>query len=342
MRWVCSVIGALVALPGLERRRHVALAVEIDRQRQRVHHGAAAALPDVRRQRMRGVADHRDLARRPALEPDVFEAVVAALVADAVDQRLEMRKPALPGVAGRPARPSPPRRCRAWSARYRPRSRCTACRARGGCRTSIRPWWRRPAPRSSGVLSISSRVQPSTRYLRLASRPRLSRSRELVPSAAITRSALSVRPSASVSSPSGVGGDRRRIEHDLGAGHRRADSASALITVWRTIENTRLPCQRCTEITRFWSSRTSRVCANGAPFTAAVIGADRLQHAQPVLVDVDAGAGGAQPIGALVHAHAPAALGERAGRGQPGKARADDFRMSLPSCRHVTALRDQG
>ena len=121
------------------------LAVEIDRQRQRVHHRAAAALPDVRRQRMRGVADHRDLARRPALEPDVFEAVVAAFVAEPLDQRVEMREPALPGRPCRPARPSPLRRCRAWSARYRPRSRCTACRARGGCRTSIRPWWRRPA-----------------------------------------------------------------------------------------------------------------------------------------------------------------------------------------------------
>ena len=49
----------------------------------------------------------------------------------------------------------------------------------------------------------------------------------------------------------------------------RARAANALITVWRTIENTRLPDQRCTEMTRFSSSRTSRVWANGAPFTAA-------------------------------------------------------------------------
>ena len=32
---------------------------------------------------------------------------------------------------------------------------------------------------------------------------------------------------------------------------------------------------------------------------------------------------------ALVHAHAPAALRERAGRGQPGKARSDDFSATL-------------
>ena len=35
------------------------------------------------------------------------------------------------------------------------------------------------------------------------------------------------------------------------------------------IENTRLPCQRCTEMIRFRSSRTSRVWANGAPWVAA-------------------------------------------------------------------------
>ena len=61
--------------------------------------------------------------------------------------------------------------------------------------------------------------------------------------------------------------DHQRLED-------RADPArhdeSALITVWRTIENTRKPlCQRCTEIVRFRSSRTSRVWANGAPWVAA-------------------------------------------------------------------------
>ena len=79
MRCVCSVSGALVALPRGERRFDIVLALEIDRERQRIHHGAAAALPDIRRQRVRGVADHRDRAGRPALELDQIEPVVAAL-----------------------------------------------------------------------------------------------------------------------------------------------------------------------------------------------------------------------------------------------------------------------
>src|SRR5262249_35195568 len=54
-------------------------------------------------------------------------------------------------------------------------------------------------------------------------------------------------------------------------------------------------------------------------------GADRREHAQPVLIDVDARAGGAQALPALVHAHAPAALRQRAGRGQAGETRASDL-----------------
>ena len=82
------------------------------------------------------------------------------------------------------------------------------------------------------------------------------------------RSALSVRPSASVSTPSGVAKTAVELV-TISTPAARACSASALITVWRTIEYTRLPDQRCTEITRFSSSRTSRVWANGAPRTAA-------------------------------------------------------------------------
>src|SRR6185295_11426727 len=59
------------------------------------------------------------------------------------------------------------------------------------------------------------------------------------------------------------------------------------------------------------------------------IGADRREHAQPVLVDVDAGARGAQALSALVHAHAPAALRQSAGRGQAGETRAGDFGVPL-------------
>ena len=65
-----------------------------------------------------------------------------------------------------------------------------------------------------------------------------------------------------------------------------------------------------------------------------VIGAERLQHPQPVLVDVDAGAGGAQLAAALVHPHAPAALRERAGGGEPGKAGSGDLGVSLLHRKH--------
>ena len=64
-------------------------------------------------------------------------------------------------------------------------------------------------------------------------------------------------------------------------------------------------------------------------FDCGGIGADSFENAQAILVNVNAGAGGAQAIGALVHAHAPAALGKRARRGQPGKSGAGDFGTTL-------------
>src|SRR5262249_39713937 len=68
-----------------------------------------------------------------------------------------------------------------------------------------------------------------------------------------------------------------------------------------------------------------------------LIGADRREHAQPVLVNIDARASGAQSLPALVHAHAPAALRQRAGRGQPSKPRAGDFGMSFHQLSYDTA-----
>ena len=123
-------------------------------------------------------------------------------------------------------------------------------------------------------------------------------------------------------------GNGRRVEHDLGAGQRRGfgqridhglahdrEHPAALPAVHRDH-----PVLVVAHLAGMGERRA--VDRRG-------IGADRLQHAQAVLVDVDARAGGAQPIGALVHAHAPAALRQRAGRGQPGKSRADDFRAAL-------------
>src|SRR5262249_23705363 len=66
-----------------------------------------------------------------------------------------------------------------------------------------------------------------------------------------------------------------------------------------------------------------------------IIGADRFEHAQAVLVDVDAGAGGTQLLGALMHAHTPAPLRERAGGGEPGKPGAGDFGVAL---RHMYGM----
>src|SRR6185295_15813247 len=88
--------GALVVFPGSKRRSGVVLAVEIDRERQRIHHRATAALSDVWWNRVSGVAEYRDLAAGPALKPDVFKAVIAARRPDAADQRFQVRKPALP------------------------------------------------------------------------------------------------------------------------------------------------------------------------------------------------------------------------------------------------------
>ena len=66
-----------------------------------------------------------------------------------------------------------------------------------------------------------------------------------------------------------------------------------------------------------------------------LIGADSFEHAKPVLVDINTRTGGTQAIRAFVHAHAPAALCQRASRGEPGKSGADDFRVSL---RHGVAM----
>ena len=56
-----------------------------------------------------------------------------------------------------------------------------------------------------------------------------------------------------------------------------------------------------------------------------VTGADRLQHAEPVLPDEDAGAEGAQRVGALMHPDRPAAVGQRHRGDQPGEAGARDL-----------------
>ena len=66
MRCVCSVSGRSSRSHAAKRRFDVVLPLQINCERQRIHHRAAAALPDIRRQRVRGVADYRDFTGGPA------------------------------------------------------------------------------------------------------------------------------------------------------------------------------------------------------------------------------------------------------------------------------------
>src|SRR5262249_57440036 len=67
-------------------------------RRGRVNDGSSAAWRDVGRRRGPGVPDDRYPPRRPAAELDQIEAIVTALLADAVDQRREVGKPTLPRI----------------------------------------------------------------------------------------------------------------------------------------------------------------------------------------------------------------------------------------------------
>src|SRR6185437_15445629 len=60
-----------------------------------------------------------------------------------------------------------------------------------------------------------------------------------------------------------------------------------------------------------------------------IVSADGFKDAQPVFVDVDSSAGGAQTVGALMHAHAPATLRQGTRRGQAGKSGAGNFRVAF-------------
>ena len=62
-----------------------------------------------------------------------------------------------------------------------------------------------------------------------------------------------------------------------------------------------------------------------------------LEHAQAVVINVYARAGRAQPVGTLMHAHPPAALRERAGRGQPRESPSDDLSPARVSQGHIPA-----
>src|SRR5262249_30393160 len=76
-------------------------------------------------------------------------------------------------------------------------------------------------------------------------------------------------------------------------------------------------------VTHFASMRKRRAFHGGG------IGAYRFENAQAILINVNAGAGGAQAVGALMHANAPAALRQSPARGEPGKSSTGDFGVAL-------------
>ena len=71
-------------------------------------------------------------------------------------------------------------------------------------------------------------------------------------------------------------------------------------------------------------ARLARVRHQGA-LDRVLVGAERLKHAQAVLVDVNSGAGRAQLVGAFMHAHLPSPLRQRAGGREAGESGTDDF-----------------
>ena len=82
----------LVALPGLQRRGDIGFSLQVNRKRQCIHHRTAAALADIGRQRMRGIAKKSNVSGRPAFEFDQLEAIITALRADAINQSRQRRK----------------------------------------------------------------------------------------------------------------------------------------------------------------------------------------------------------------------------------------------------------
>ena len=69
-----------------------------------------------------------------------------------------------------------------------------------------------------------------------------------------------------------------------------------------------------------------------------VVGADRLQHAQAVVPDEDAGTEGAQLAVDLVDAGRPAALAQRDGGDQAGETRAGDLGMHHSAAARLLSL----
>ncbi len=132
-----------------------------------------------------------------------------------------------------------------------------------------------------------------------------------MPSPATMRSAFSLRPSAMISSPSGVAATasepstistpffsrlvRHRVDHALA--HDAEHALGGIPAMHR--EHAVLLVAHLAGM------------GEGRALHRLVVGAELFEDAKPVLVDVDAGAGRAQLRRALVQAHAPALLRQR-------------------------------
>ena len=167
------------------------------------------------------------------------------------------------------------------------------------------------------------RTQPSGSVRRLASSPSASRMRELTPSAATIRSACVRSPLASVNSPSGVASTAFRAGDDLGARAPRGIGERVDHALAQHAVDAHVPRVRGEQAVVLVARLAHAVACAAAD--RVVARAERFQHAQAVLVDVDAGAGGAQPIGTLVQPHPPAPPREGARGGEPGEAAAYDL-----------------
>ena len=176
-------------------------------------------------------------------------------------------------------------------------------------------------------------MAPSTWGLRLFSRPSESRTLELIPSAAMTRSAGHSRPSSVTSVPSGRAPLAVELGHDLHARALRCAEDRGEELLAGDAEHARAVGAGDGRERHLVDEAAPGVAADvggrlGAALQRLVGGADGLQHAHAVVPDPDAGAEGADLRRALVDAHAPAGLGQRRAHGEPGEAAAGDLRVS--------------
>ena len=274
---------------------------------------------------MRGIAEHHDAAFRPALELDVLEPVVAPERADAREQRAQSRERSGPGIGCQRQRLGVPilvehgqrdidRVVAAGRVEHPARSRPVFDGGAGFAATLLRRFRQQE---TDGAVGQQTPLGCHAEAIAQPGIGAVGGDHQIgadIPSARQLENAVRAR------------GDAFRAEHDLGAvaprgGGERVDHLLA--------NDAEHPFGRIPAVTREQAvvavAHLPRI-HQGRGRHRLRIGAERLQHTQAVFVDVDAGACGAQPVGPLMDADTPPALRQRAGGGQSGKTRPDDFR----------------